>query len=271
MAPGFMRMGPGMLALILELIVVATLGVLDVDAQVQLGDFTIPFIGVGCGNGGPCISCPGRDCKVMDEDDVANSGTAPLCADGSEAKDCVVNPCDFAHCRAHRNAHCIPNLCLCVGEWYDSGGQPIDCNAAVLPQQETAQSDICSLSKESGPCEAHLLRYFFNSLTRRCEEFSYGGCSGNENNFETLDQCEKACGDPSANFQKKEKHGKHHRRHKHFVQTNNVPQISSICGQEGEICGLGLSRCCEDLVCCQNLGPLGFSTESGSCISGPCP
>ena len=39
---------------------------------------------------------------------------------------------------------------------------------------------------EAGPCFALKPRYFFNFETRRCEQFIYGGCRGNENNFATM-------------------------------------------------------------------------------------
>ena len=37
-------------------------------------------------------------------------------------------------------------------------------------------------------------RYFFNFASRRCEEFLYGGCRGNQNNFKTLKSCISSCG-----------------------------------------------------------------------------
>ncbi|MCA9556844.1 MAG: BPTI/Kunitz domain-containing protein, partial [Myxococcales bacterium] len=38
-------------------------------------------------------------------------------------------------------------------------------------------------------------RWFFNTASGQCEEFIYGGCGGNENNFETRAQCEARCAD----------------------------------------------------------------------------
>ena len=59
-------------------------------------------------------------------------------------------------------------------------------------------TDICQLPAEVGPCNAAFQRYFFNAQTGRCEEFVYGGCDGNANNFETLEACEQACGGGAA-------------------------------------------------------------------------
>jgi len=39
-------------------------------------------------------------------------------------------------------------------------------------------------------------RYFYNETSLTCEKFIFGGCQGNENNFETELGCENACGLP---------------------------------------------------------------------------
>ncbi|XP_031572468.1 BPTI/Kunitz domain-containing protein-like [Actinia tenebrosa] len=54
-------------------------------------------------------------------------------------------------------------------------------------------SNICLLPKVVGPCEALIPRYYYNSETKQCEKFFYGGCQGNANNFVTLEECEKTC------------------------------------------------------------------------------
>ena len=53
--------------------------------------------------------------------------------------------------------------------------------------------DLCSLPVVVGPCRAAFPRWFYNSTSQRCESFTYGGCKGNANRFESKELCESAC------------------------------------------------------------------------------
>ena len=53
--------------------------------------------------------------------------------------------------------------------------------------------DICSLPAETGNCRAAIPRYAYDPKIGKCKLFSYGGCGGNANNFETVKECEAAC------------------------------------------------------------------------------
>ena len=53
--------------------------------------------------------------------------------------------------------------------------------------------EYCLLPPDPGPCECYWPRYYYNAGTGRCEEFIYGCCEGNENNFLTLEECAAAC------------------------------------------------------------------------------
>jgi hypothetical protein len=52
---------------------------------------------------------------------------------------------------------------------------------------------------DSGPCAAAIERYGYNPATGECEAFTYGGCEGNNNNFETPEACELACAGDAGN------------------------------------------------------------------------
>nr|XP_034995233.1 collagen alpha-3(VI) chain isoform X11 [Zootoca vivipara] len=56
-----------------------------------------------------------------------------------------------------------------------------------------AATDICQLKKEEGPCRNFILKWYFDPNTKSCARFWYGGCSGNENRFDTQKDCEKLC------------------------------------------------------------------------------
>ncbi|KAJ7413377.1 hypothetical protein WISP_90844 [Willisornis vidua] len=53
--------------------------------------------------------------------------------------------------------------------------------------------DFCYLPSVCGNCKALFRRFFFNASSQQCEEFIYGGCGGNRNNFETKGECSQAC------------------------------------------------------------------------------
>jgi hypothetical protein len=52
----------------------------------------------------------------------------------------------------------------------------------------------CGLPIVSGPCNAAFFAYGFDQARGHCVRFPYGGCQGNENRFDTLAECEAACG-----------------------------------------------------------------------------
>ena len=52
---------------------------------------------------------------------------------------------------------------------------------------------MCELPKKAGICGATNLRFYYDSASKQCKEFNYGGCGGNGNNFEDEYECKLAC------------------------------------------------------------------------------
>ncbi|XP_060802261.1 tissue factor pathway inhibitor-like [Amyelois transitella] len=52
---------------------------------------------------------------------------------------------------------------------------------------------LCLLKPQRGPCRAYLDMYYFDPKTLNCSTFTWGGCQGNGNRFDTKDECEDYC------------------------------------------------------------------------------
>ncbi|XP_038606436.1 kunitz-type serine protease inhibitor homolog beta-bungarotoxin B6 chain-like [Tachyglossus aculeatus] len=52
---------------------------------------------------------------------------------------------------------------------------------------------ICQLPRRKGPCNEERLQFHFNTTTRTCEPFFYGGCGGFLNRFQTEEECLTTC------------------------------------------------------------------------------
>ncbi|KAI0984836.1 hypothetical protein GJ496_004614 [Pomphorhynchus laevis] len=51
----------------------------------------------------------------------------------------------------------------------------------------------CMQPKDPGPCKASMRRYYFDQESNKCMPFTYGGCQGNDNNFNTRSECRSTC------------------------------------------------------------------------------
>ncbi|EZA46407.1 Papilin [Ooceraea biroi] len=66
----------------------------------------------------------------------------------------------------------------------------------TLPILAEITRDSCDQPKEQGPCAGNFTRWYFNKEAQTCEQFIYGGCKANDNNFPTEIACHQQCLQP---------------------------------------------------------------------------
>ncbi|XP_055493648.1 collagen alpha-3(VI) chain-like isoform X3 [Leucoraja erinacea] len=101
---------------------------------------------------------------------------------------------------------------ICTQFWYggcDGNGNRFhteaECNAECMkslpeasisvpePEGLLSAKDKCQLPRNEGTCRNFSLKWYYDVKTETCSRFWYGGCNGNENRFNTQDECSKTC------------------------------------------------------------------------------
>lgn len=54
-------------------------------------------------------------------------------------------------------------------------------------------SDFCNEPLVTGLCRAAIPVFGYKNSVGKCVPFTYGGCRGNENRFDTIQECETTC------------------------------------------------------------------------------
>ncbi|CAN7988853.1 unnamed protein product, partial [Ixodes hexagonus] len=121
----------------------------------------------------------------------------------------------------------------------------------------------CESPADPGPCKGYFPRWFYNTETGACEEFIYGGCQGNANNYYSLEQCESTC---------QRTHTPPNKNCKNTVRIRCM-LIREQCSACKTFIGL---RVCDDLVAGAEVGRTVFEASNfdTDCVppadSGPC-
>ncbi|CAH0719454.1 unnamed protein product, partial [Brenthis ino] len=63
----------------------------------------------------------------------------------------------------------------------------------LLSLVKSSRPALCFQPFKTGYCPSHMLYFYFDAQTETCKSFLYTGCSGNENRFDTLEECEETC------------------------------------------------------------------------------
>ncbi|XP_019853361.1 PREDICTED: uncharacterized protein LOC105313106 isoform X2 [Amphimedon queenslandica] len=138
---------------------------------------------------GTCDPVP-NNCTVLTYDNC----NCPLC------RDCPIVGQEYNDVKASCPKTCSNPHLLCAGEGQPGCscplGQVIDeMNNHCVQLKDCPKPDPCTLAPERGPCTASISRYHYNGTSQTCQQFSYGGCFPNENNFLTQHDCEDKCSD----------------------------------------------------------------------------
>ncbi|XP_065722468.2 papilin isoform X4 [Drosophila suzukii] len=94
---------------------------------------------------------------------------------------------EFSGCRGNRNNFVSESACL---SFCRSQG-PVE----PEPQPPAPTYSVCTLPPEAGECDNRTTVWFYDNENMACTAFTYTGCGGNGNRFETRDQCERQCGE----------------------------------------------------------------------------
>ncbi|XP_019967707.1 kunitz-type protease inhibitor 1-like [Paralichthys olivaceus] len=80
----------------------------------------------------------------------------------------------------------------------DSNGQSDDTKVTVLVLSPELSSFYCLAAVKVGPCRGAFPRWHYDAITGVCEQFVFGGCKPNNNNYVTKEECLSTCKDVKA-------------------------------------------------------------------------
>uniref|UniRef100_T1JEZ8 Uncharacterized protein n=1 Tax=Strigamia maritima TaxID=126957 RepID=T1JEZ8_STRMM len=188
--------------------------------------------------------------EVLERDE-----TLDVCPNGRWKPRVCKDECLNAYCEAHPDAVCLADPCNnCKVSFISKKGESLTCE------------EKCSQPRVVGVCRASYRRYNYNRTTEQCEQFVYGGCGGNDNNFNSMEECAAECDAPVNVCEQPKRVGmcRASMRRWYFDQFSHRCEEFIFGGCDGNDNNFETREECEarcpDLVLCPTLNPLDIPT-----------
>ncbi|NXK75099.1 SPIT1 inhibitor, partial [Amazona guildingii] len=124
----------------------------------------------------------------------------------------------------------------------DTAQQQDFTNITIMVLNSEQTEEHCLTPKKVGWCRGSFPRWFYNPSLQQCEEFIFGGCKPNKNNYLREEECQLAC--------------------------KNVRAFGTTSGAKGNNCSSPsvLTAQCEGFMCNGKCQPPFFKCKDGCCI-----
>ncbi|VDP01904.1 unnamed protein product [Heligmosomoides polygyrus] len=102
-----------------------------------------------------------------------------------------------------RQCFCVDSRGIEIANSRTRNGQKPDCDG--IQSSSVPRTKECVGGAVRGPCSATMNRWYYDEQEAKCNRFSYSGCGGNGNNYDSEDACIQRCAPPPMGLPRCEK------------------------------------------------------------------
>ncbi|XP_078287174.1 actinia tenebrosa protease inhibitors-like [Rhinoraja longicauda] len=134
----------------------------------------------------------------------------------------------YGGCKGNKNNYETERACLqtCAGQ------KDVISKVQKLKGPAVNDNAYCLAPAVTGRCRAAFPRWYYDSSILRCRSFTYGGCGGNKNNYDSVDQCLARCSGKTGAWNDGEdggSHEKHQAEYRRHVSAISMVVLLAIC------------------------------------------